>query len=101
MSKVTTILGRFGASILHVLLNTLVIMVSGKYFGAAWERWGRPSTFESGEALVLVAVLVAIPTIVFWQVPIRRRVPAAAVVTACAVVASGVGSYLLGTYKAG
>lgn len=85
---------------LHVLLNTLVVMVSGKYFGSAWERLGRTSTFESGEALLVVAILLAVPTIIFWQLPIRRRVPAAAVVTACAIVASGVGSYFLGSYRA-
>jgi hypothetical protein len=99
MSKIGGILGRLGASVLHVVLNTLLIMVTGKYFGTAWERMGRSSTFESGEALLVVAIFVAVPTVILWQLPIRRRVPAAAAVTACAIAASGIGSYFLGTYR--
>ena len=101
MGRIAQILGRFGIGALHAVLNTFVIMVTGKYFGSAWERLGRQSTFESGEALLLVALLVAVPTIIFWQVPIRRRASGAALVTACAIVASGVGSYFLGSYRAG
>jgi hypothetical protein len=101
MRRLGEIAGRLGMSALHVLLNTFLIMVTGKYFGSAWENLGRRSTLESGEALLFVALLVAVPTIIFWQVPVRRRPAGAAVLTACAIAASGVGSYFLGSYRAG
>jgi len=41
MSKVGRILGRLGASMLRFLLNTLVVTVSGKCFGSAWECFGQ------------------------------------------------------------
>ena len=101
MRDVGKIAARLAASLLHALLNTLLIMLTGKYFYSAWQRFGRTPILESGEALILVAIPVVVVTIVFWLIPLRHRAAGASVVTAVAIVAAAVGSFFLGTNGAG
>jgi hypothetical protein len=99
MGRFERILPRLGAGVGHALLNALVVLVAGKHF--SWERFGRRDILESGEVLLLVAFVMSVVTIVFWIVPVRRRVAGATVVTACAIVATVIGTLVLGTQAAG
>lgn len=99
MRKIEEIAARVGAGVGHALLNALAVMVVGKHF--CWERFGRRDILESGEVLLLVAFVMSVATIVFWMVPMRRRLAGAAVVTASTIVATAIGTLVLGTRAAG
>jgi hypothetical protein len=100
MRSIGQALTRLPAGIVHAALNTAIIATTGKYFLAAWTRLGR-GELESDEALAFVAIVMSLATIVFWLAPVRRRLAAATVVTALAIVATAVGSFALGTQGPG
>ena len=93
------ILSRVGAGLAHALLNTVAIVVTGTY--VPLERLGRQATLESGEALLLAAIVVVLGTITFWLVPVRRRLVWASIVTVAAVGGGAAGLLLLGSNRAG
>ena len=99
MGKVDGVPLRLGAGVAHAFFNAIVVMVAGKYF--SWERFGRRDILESGEVLLLVAFVMSIVTIAFWVMPVRRRLAGATVVTASTIVATAIGTFVLGTQPAG
>jgi hypothetical protein len=100
MHSMGQILMRLAGGIVHAMFNTVIVMVSGKYFYSAWKGVGREAILESGEALLVAAIVISLLTVVFWLVPVRRRAAGAAVITAVAIVAAAAGSLVLGTQGA-
>jgi hypothetical protein len=99
MRSIEQIPARIGAGLAHALLNAVAIMATGKY--VPLERLGRQATLESGEALLLAAIVVALGTITFWLAPVRRRLVGASIVTVVAVGAGAAALLLLGSNRAG